>query len=174
VYLFGVLALCAGSWVIGANMQGKLFVALQLKVPHHFIEGCAGERTRRLEPPPTFGATKTPKTLLLNPYQLPAHGRLCRCSPKSMFEGQAEIVLGTHPAHHLCPLLTTAEMLGQVVQKASLIRFLVRRCGMLNYPSCNSASSLRISSTDPVCGNYLPWLHCWGSPVANTVRWRDG
>jgi hypothetical protein len=27
-----------------------------------------------LEPPATFGATKTPKTLLLNPYQLPAHG----------------------------------------------------------------------------------------------------
>jgi hypothetical protein len=25
------------------------------------------------EPPATFGATKTPKTLLLNPYQLPAH-----------------------------------------------------------------------------------------------------
>jgi hypothetical protein len=63
-----------GSWVIGANMQGKLFVALQLEVAHHFIERCAGWRTRSLEAPTTFGATKTPKTLLLNPYQLPAHG----------------------------------------------------------------------------------------------------
>ena len=50
-------------------MQCKLFVALQLEVAHHFIERCAGERTRRLEPPATFGATKTPKTLLLNPVQ---------------------------------------------------------------------------------------------------------
>jgi hypothetical protein len=61
--------------VIGANMQCELFVALQLKVAHHFIERCPGERTRRFEPPATFGATKTSKTLLLNPYQLPAHGR---------------------------------------------------------------------------------------------------
>ena len=31
-------ALCArGSRVIGANMGGKLFVALQLEVPHRFI-----------------------------------------------------------------------------------------------------------------------------------------
>jgi len=64
-----------GLGVIGANMQCKLFVALQLKVAHHFIERCPGERTRRFEPPATFGATKTSKTLLLNPYQLPAHGR---------------------------------------------------------------------------------------------------
>jgi len=74
--------LCAlGSWVIGANMQGKLFVALQLEVAHHFVERCAGERSRRFEPPPTFGATKTSKTLLLNPHQLPSHGCLCRCAP---------------------------------------------------------------------------------------------
>ena len=68
---------------IGANMGGKLFLALQLEVAHHFIERCAGERTRRSEPPATYGATKTPKMLLLNPYQLPAHGRLCRCAPTS-------------------------------------------------------------------------------------------
>src|ERR1035437_6611747 len=64
-------------------MGGKLFLALQLEVAHHFIERCAGERTRRSEPPATYGATKTPKMLLLNPYQLPAHGRLCRCTPTS-------------------------------------------------------------------------------------------
>src|SRR6266849_2892193 len=63
-----------GSWVVGTNMQCVLFVTLQLEGMHHVIERCAGERTRRSEPPATFGATKTPKTLLLNPYQFPAHG----------------------------------------------------------------------------------------------------
>lgn len=73
--LFSVFAPFAlGSWVNGANMQPKLSVALQLEVPHHFIERFAGGRTGRFEPPATFGATKTPKTLLLNPYQLPTHG----------------------------------------------------------------------------------------------------
>ena len=69
--------------VIGANMRCELFVAQQLEVAHHFIERCAGGRTRRFEPPATFGATKTPKTLLLNPCQLPAHGRPCRCAAPS-------------------------------------------------------------------------------------------
>ena len=68
-------------WVIGANMQCKLFVALQLEVAHHLIERFAGGSTWRVEPPATFGATKTPKTLLFNPHQCPAHGRLCRCAP---------------------------------------------------------------------------------------------
>ena len=77
--LFGVCAL--DSWVIGANMQRKLFVALQLEVAHHFIERCAPGRTRSFEPPATLGATKTPKMLLLNPYQLPAHSLLCRYAP---------------------------------------------------------------------------------------------
>ena len=64
-------------------MGRKLFVALQLEVARHFIERRAGGRSRGFEPPATFGATKTPKTLLLNPYQLPAHGRLRRCAPTS-------------------------------------------------------------------------------------------
>jgi hypothetical protein len=59
--------------MIGANMGCKLFVALRLEVAHHFIEGPAGRRSRRFELPPTFGTTKTPKTRLLNPHQLPAH-----------------------------------------------------------------------------------------------------
>ena len=54
--------------VIGANMQRKLSVALQLEVAHHFIERSAAGRTRWLEPPATIGAAKTPKTLLLNPH----------------------------------------------------------------------------------------------------------
>jgi hypothetical protein len=67
--------LCAlGSWVIDANMQFELFVSLQLEVAHHFIERCARERSRRFKPPSTLGATKTPKTLLVNPYQVPDHG----------------------------------------------------------------------------------------------------
>ena len=55
-------------------MGRKLFVALQLEVSHHFIERRAGRRSSRLEPPATFRTTKTPKMLLLNPYQLPVHG----------------------------------------------------------------------------------------------------
>jgi hypothetical protein len=75
---FGVCAL--GSCVIGANMQCKLFVALQLEVAHHFIERCSGRCSSRSEAPATFRATKTPKPLLLNPYQLPVHGLLSRCA----------------------------------------------------------------------------------------------
>jgi hypothetical protein len=60
--------------VIGATMGRKLLVALQLEVSHHFIERRASRRSSRLEPPATFRTTKTPKALLLNPYQLPAHG----------------------------------------------------------------------------------------------------
>ena len=60
-------------------MGGKFFVALQLEVAHHFIETCAWGRTGGFELPATFRATKTHKTLLLNPIQLPAHA-LCRCS----------------------------------------------------------------------------------------------
>ena len=59
--------------VIGANMGCKLFVALRLELAHHFIEGVAGRRSRSFEPPVTFGTPKTPKTLPLNPHQLPAH-----------------------------------------------------------------------------------------------------
>jgi hypothetical protein len=64
-------------------MGRKLRVALQLKVAHHFIERCASGRTRRFEAPVTLGATKTPKTPLLNPHEIPAHGRLCRSAPTS-------------------------------------------------------------------------------------------
>ena len=60
--------------MIGANMRCKRFVALQFEVAHHFFERCADGRTRRMEPPATFGATKTPKARLFYPYQFPAHG----------------------------------------------------------------------------------------------------
>jgi len=65
--------------VISANMGYKLLVALQLEDAHHFIERCASGPTSGCEPPPTFGTTKTPETLLVNPHQLPAHDLLCRC-----------------------------------------------------------------------------------------------
>ena len=58
--------------VIRANMGCKLLVPPQLEVAHHFIERCAGGGSKRFEPPVTFGATKTPKMLFLNPYQLSA------------------------------------------------------------------------------------------------------
>jgi len=66
-------------------------------------------------------------------------------------------------------------MLGQVVlQKVSLILFLVYRCGVLNYLLTIQQVRSGFLLTDPVCGSDLPWLRSWGSPVANTVRWRDG
>jgi hypothetical protein len=79
--VFAAPVLCSG--VIGADMQRELFVALQLEGAHHFIERLTRGRTGRLEPPPALGATKTAKTLLLNPYQLSTHGRLCCCAPTS-------------------------------------------------------------------------------------------
>jgi hypothetical protein len=69
--------------VIGANVQGKRFVALHLKVAHHFIERLASGRARRVEDPSAFGAAKTPKTRLFYPYQLLAHSRLCGCASTS-------------------------------------------------------------------------------------------
>ena len=82
VVRFELFRVCAlGSWVIGANMQCKLFVALHLEVAHHFIERCASGHTRGLEPPATFRTPKTPKTLLFDPHQFSAHGRLCSCAP---------------------------------------------------------------------------------------------
>jgi hypothetical protein len=77
--------------VMVANVGCKLLVALQLESAHHFIEGCAGGRTGRREPPPTFGATKTAKKLMLNPDQLPTHGgpRRYTPSPSDLMPGLA-------------------------------------------------------------------------------------
>jgi hypothetical protein len=61
-------------------MGFKLFVALQLEVVPHFIERFALKGSGGFEPPSTLGATKTLKTLQLNPYQLPAHGCLDRAN----------------------------------------------------------------------------------------------
>jgi hypothetical protein len=68
-------AFCA-SGVVGTNMQGKLLVALQFEVAHHFSEGAAGGCARRVEDPSAFGATKALKTRLVNPYELSIHGGL--------------------------------------------------------------------------------------------------
>jgi hypothetical protein len=59
-----------GSWVIDANMQRKLLIALQLKVPLRFIERLASEPVRGVEDPSAFGATPTPKTFMFDPYEL--------------------------------------------------------------------------------------------------------
>jgi hypothetical protein len=66
--------------VIGANMGFEFFVALQCEDVDHFIERLAFRSTGRFEPPSTFGATKTAEMLQFDPYQLPAHGCLCRAT----------------------------------------------------------------------------------------------
>ena len=81
--------------VFGANMGCKLLVALQLKVPHHFIERFASGRAGRFEDPGAFGAAPTAKTLSYDPYQLSAHSRLCphrrppRVCYSPVFRGEA-------------------------------------------------------------------------------------
>lgn len=62
-------------------MRCKLFVALQCKVLHQFIERFTSESARGVEDPGTFGATPTRKMLLFNPYQLTTHGGPRRCAP---------------------------------------------------------------------------------------------
>jgi hypothetical protein len=154
-------------------MGCKPFVALQLKVPHHFIERFAGGRARRLESPATFGATKTPKVLLVDPYQLPAHGRLCGWAVTSTFAGKPKLLQALTPPFAVAAPFLRAVKLGQL-QRVSLIRFLVCRCWLLNI--CFFSQQVRSVSllADPVSGSSLPWLRRWGSPVANTVRWRNG
>ena len=64
------------SRVIGANMGGKLLVALELKVLHHFIERVTRGRSRRFKPPGAFGATKTMKTAFFDPDELASRSHL--------------------------------------------------------------------------------------------------
>jgi hypothetical protein len=59
--------------VIGANMGCKLFVALQLEVPYHFIERFTRGRSRRIKPPGAFRTSKTEKTPFFDPYKLAGH-----------------------------------------------------------------------------------------------------
>jgi len=140
-------------------MECKLLVALQLEVADHFIERISGGRARRSESPATFGATKTPKTLPVDPYQLPAHGRLCRCVPASAFEGKLRL------SQALTPPFTVAAPFGASGDAGTAPESLA-----LSVQQVRSGFPL----TDPVCGNNPPWLHHRGSPVANTIGWRNG
>jgi len=54
-------------------MRYKLFVALQLEVPHHFIERFTRGRSRRIKPQGAFRASKTAKTRLFDAYKLAGH-----------------------------------------------------------------------------------------------------
>jgi hypothetical protein len=54
-------------------MGCKLFVALQLEVPHNFIESFTRGRSRRIKPPGAFRASKTVKTPFFDPYNLAGH-----------------------------------------------------------------------------------------------------
>jgi hypothetical protein len=59
-----------GSGVLGANMGGKIIVALRLEVPQHFIKRFAGWRIRSVEHPGAFGATPTMETAFVDPNEL--------------------------------------------------------------------------------------------------------
>jgi len=59
--------------MIGANMGGKLLVALKLKVLHHFIERLTRGRSGRFKPPGAFRASKTAKAVFFEPYKLAWH-----------------------------------------------------------------------------------------------------
>src|ERR1700730_9962380 len=59
-----------GSGVLGANMGGKLVVALGLEVLQHFAKRFASWRIRSVEHPIAFGATPTIKTSFFDPYEL--------------------------------------------------------------------------------------------------------
>jgi len=76
-----------GRWVVGANMRGKIPVALQLKIPHHFVKRCARGCTRSHESPAALGASKTPKTLFFNPNQFSTHGGPCWCGQSTSAAG---------------------------------------------------------------------------------------
>jgi hypothetical protein len=94
--------------MIGTKMGRKLFVALQLEVSLHFIERCAYGPIGRFEPPATFGATKPPKTLLLNPYQFPLHGHPGRRAPTGsrLLSMDETCTFGIYGSLHsaLCPI----------------------------------------------------------------------
>lgn len=62
------------SRVFGADMGGKFFIALPLVDLLHLREGVAGERPRRFEQPPAFGAAAALKTRSINPYLGAARG----------------------------------------------------------------------------------------------------
>jgi len=53
---------------------GKLLVALQLEIPHHFIKGFARGRAGGLEGPGACGTTKTTKMTSFNPHELASRG----------------------------------------------------------------------------------------------------
>ena len=66
--LFAQAFCVLGSGVLGANMGCKCLVALQLKVPHHFIKRFASGRARGVEDPGAFGAA--PTTAFFDPNEL--------------------------------------------------------------------------------------------------------
>jgi len=54
-------------------MGRKFLIALQLEVPHHFIERFTRGRSRRIKPPGACRASKTAKARLFDPYKLAGH-----------------------------------------------------------------------------------------------------
>ena len=83
-------------------MRCKLFIALQCKVLHQFIERFASERARRVEDPGAFGAAPTRKMLLFDPYQVPTHGGPRRCAPSLSDPMPSAMLVVTQPRGGLC------------------------------------------------------------------------
>jgi hypothetical protein len=65
-----------GFGVLGANMGGKLLVALLLEVPQHIIKRFASWRISSVEYPGAFGATPTMETAFVDPYELACRSHL--------------------------------------------------------------------------------------------------
>lgn len=129
--LFGVCDLA--SWMIGANMQCKLFVAPQLEVAHHFIERCSGRRSSRFEAPATFRTTKTPKPLLLNPNQLAAHSLLSCCAP-TLSDCMPGYPLGVKERSVLLPPRRTVSLRQKTVTRSGVTENASRDRRSLNAP----------------------------------------
>ena len=69
---FGAL----GSGVLGANMGGKVVVALLLEVSQHFVKRLTSWRIRSVEHPSAFRATPTMKAASFDPYELASGSHL--------------------------------------------------------------------------------------------------
>jgi hypothetical protein len=99
-------------------MVCKIFVALLLVVPQHFIERAADGWSRDIEHPCAFGAAPAPKTRFFDPYQFAAHGLPCtpRDSVRLCSKDGAALVFSMATA-----TTKPAFALGDVLHKTPLI-----------------------------------------------------
>jgi hypothetical protein len=62
--------------VLGAIVRGKLFGALRMEIPPHFIHGFASGIARRTKDPSTLRATRCLSILFFDPYQFAGRASL--------------------------------------------------------------------------------------------------